>query len=134
MARPAAVAEQVDVKLELLPLRRQLERAIMKLVAPRAGAEQAEPGTDARDVRVHGDVALAEGEQQHARGRLAADAGQRGQLGAALLDRGVLEVVDARWIVELSEDRLDAGRLDLGDAAGPDGKLHVFVGRVTDGG
>ena len=45
----------------------------------RARAEQPEPRADARDVRVDRDVGHPVGEQQHARRRLAPDAGQRGQ-------------------------------------------------------
>src|SRR3712207_8805265 len=44
-------------------------------------------GADARDVGVDGHVAHAEGEQQDARGGLAAHAGQRGELAARPLDR-----------------------------------------------
>src|SRR3954470_3882732 len=108
MTRPAAVPEEVHVELKLLALRGQLEDRVVLFLERRAGAEEAEPGPDPRDVRVDGHVALAVGEQQHARGGLAADAGERDQLRAALLDARTREVVDARRIVELSEDRLDA--------------------------
>ncbi len=114
------------------PRRRDLEHRVVQLLERRALAEQPEPRPDARDVRVDGHVALAVGEQQHAGRGLAADAGQRGQLGAALLDARVREVVDARRIVELAQDRLDPERLDLRDAAGPDRQLDLGVRRVAD--
>src|SRR4051794_11648361 len=94
--------------------------------------EPAEAGADAADVRVHGHVALAEREQEHAGGRLAADAGERGEAGAALLDRGVPQAREV-VAVELAQDRLDAHGLDLRDAPGPDRRLDLLVGRVAYG-
>jgi hypothetical protein len=132
MTSPAAVPEQVHVELELLALRCEVERAIVKLVERRALAEQAQPSAHAGDVRVDRHVALAVGEQQHARGGLAADAGQRDQLGTALLDgqagEALVEVLD----VDLAQDVLDPGGLDLRDAARADRELDVGVGRVAD--
>ena len=40
MARPAAMAQQVHVELELLPARRQLEHRVMQFLERRACAEE----------------------------------------------------------------------------------------------
>ena len=79
VARPAAVAEQVHVELQLLPARGDREHLVVHLLERRLLAEQAEAPADARDVRVDRDLALPVGEQEHAGGGLAADAGQREQ-------------------------------------------------------
>src|SRR3954447_38803 len=132
MARPATVAQQVDVELQLLAARRQLEHPVVERLERRTGPEEPEARPDAGDVRVHRDVALAEREQQHARRGLAPDARQGGQAGATLLDARVREPAQV-VAVELAQDRLDADGLDLGDAAGPDRRLDVVVGGVADG-
>ena len=84
VARPAAVAQQVDVQLELGAGRRQPQHLVVQLVERRARPQQAQPRPDARDVRVDRHVAARVGEQQHAGRRLAADAGQRAQRSARL--------------------------------------------------
>ena len=71
MTRPPAVTQEVDVKLEFLPARRELEHGVVELLERRTLAEQAEAGADAADVGVDGDVAHAVGEQQDARRGLA---------------------------------------------------------------
>ena len=65
------------MQLELLAGRREREHLVVELLERRARAEQAQARADARDVRVDRDVAQPEGEQQHAGGGLAPDAGQR---------------------------------------------------------
>src|SRR3954466_10636606 len=131
MAGPAAMAQEVDVQLELLPAGRQAQHLVVKLLERRAGAEEPEPCPHARDVGVHRDVALAEREQQDTRGGLAADARQRGQPCPALFDARVRQPAEV-VAVELPQDRLDAGGLDLRDAAGADRRLHLGVRRVPD--
>src|SRR3954453_9764872 len=114
VARPTAVAEQVDVELELVAGRRHGEHLVMHLDERRLLAEQAEAGADAADVGVDGHVALAVREQPHARSRLAADARQRGQEGL------VAQVGAVERLRQRAQDRLDANRLDVRDAAGAD--------------
>jgi hypothetical protein len=82
MAGAPAVAQQVDVQLELLAGRGQREHLIVQLAERRARAQQMQPHADARDVRVHGHVAQPVSEQQHARGGLATHARQRRQVPA----------------------------------------------------
>src|SRR5829696_6086338 len=98
MTGPATVPEQVHVELQLLALGRDLENRVVQLLERRTLAEQPEPSAHARDVRVDRDVALAVGEQQHAGGGLAADAGERDQFVSALLDselrEALVEVLD----------------------------------------
>ena len=97
-------------------------------------AEQAEPGADAGDVRVDGHVALAVGEQQHAGGGLAADAGERDQLGAALPRRSASR--EARRGRRSSSSRRIAWiRTDLTFEMPPGriASLDLGVGRVAHG-
>src|SRR5579871_4730080 len=68
------VTQQVDVQLELLARLGEREHLVVELLEGRPRAQQAQARADARDVRVDGDVVAAVGEQQHAGGRLAADA------------------------------------------------------------
>ena len=60
----------------------------------RAGPEEAEPRPDARDVGVDGHIPHAEAEQQHARGGLAADAGQPHEVFLGLAHRQLAEPVE----------------------------------------
>ncbi len=85
MTRAPAVAQEVDVQLELLAGRRQREHLIVQLLERRAGAQQAQAHAHPRDVRIDGHVAQSVREQQHARGRLAPDAGQRDEVVASLV-------------------------------------------------
>ena len=132
VAGAAAVAEQVDVELELLPARGDREHVVVELLERRARAEQREPGADAADVRVDRHVGHPVGEQEHAGGGLAADAGERDELGARVGDVQVREVVERGRIVELAQDRLDPGRLDAADPARADRRLDVGVRGVAD--
>ena len=84
-----------------------------------------------RDVRVDRHVAQPEAEEQHAGRGLAPDAGQRAQRLAALLDRRVGHPVDAQRIADRAQDRLDARRLDLRDAARADRLLDLGQRRVA---
>ena len=59
------------------------QHLVVELLERRAGAEQAQPRADARDVGVDRHVGQPEGEQQHAGGGLAPDAGQGGQVARA---------------------------------------------------
>src|SRR5947209_13988280 len=68
VARAAAVAQEVDVELELLAGRGEREHLVVELVEAGARGEEVQAGADARDVRVHRDVAPPDGEEQHARG------------------------------------------------------------------
>src|SRR5688572_2201139 len=77
VARAAPVAQQIHVQLQLLARRGEGEHRVVQLLERRAGAQQAQPHADARDVRVDRDVVQAVGEQQHACRRLAPDARQR---------------------------------------------------------
>ena len=74
MAGAAAVAEQVEVELELLARGREGEHRVVELLERRAGPEQGEARADPGDVGVDRDVAHPEREQQHAGRGLAADA------------------------------------------------------------
>ncbi len=80
MAGAAAVAEQVDVQLELLAGRREREHLVVQLSNGAPACSRPQPHADTRDVRVDGHVTQAVGEQQHARGGLAPDAGQRDEV------------------------------------------------------
>ena len=73
MAGAAAMAQQVEVKLELLAAGRDREHRVVKLLEGGAGTEQGQASAHAGDVGVDGHVAHPEREQQHARGGLAAD-------------------------------------------------------------
>ena len=81
LAGAAPVAQQVDVELELGAGRREREHRVVELVraAPAAAAGRSRVA-DPPDVRVDRHVAPPVGEEQHAGRRLAADAGQRGQV------------------------------------------------------
>ena len=93
------------------PGRRQPQHLVVQLVERRARAQQAEPRADAADVRVHGDVAQPVGEQQHARGGLAADARQRAQRRARLVDRRLAHPREVEVLGQRLEDLLDPARL-----------------------
>ena len=93
MAGTPAVAEEVDVQLELLAGRCQREHLVMEQLEWGARLEQPQAHADARDVRVDGHVMQPVGEQQHAGRGLAADAGQGGEVVARLLERDVREPV-----------------------------------------
>ena len=140
VAGAPAVAQQVDVQLELLPGRREREHLVVQALERRAGLQQVQARADARDVRVDGHVAQAVGEQQHAGGCLAPDAGQRDEVVARLVSgaRGSQSSESScggsRGIVgDRAQDRLDAHGLDLGDAAGADRLLDLGDGRVAHG-
>src|SRR5215218_5562470 len=92
-----------------------------------AGSRAARARAHARDVRVDRHVALPVGEQQHAGGRLAADAGQGEQ------EVAILEMRTVERLREHAQDLLDAPGLDLGDAAGADRLLDLLVRGVADG-
>src|SRR6266487_2398452 len=87
----------------------------------------------ARDMGVDRDVAQAIGEEQHARGRLAPDAGQRAQVGLRLGHGRVAHPAQVERIPDRLEDGLDAHGLDLRDPARPDGLLDLPHRRVADG-
>jgi len=59
--------------------------------------------------------------------------GQRDEFFAALLDRQLRQALVEVLDVDLAQDLLDPGRLDLRDPAGADRELDVGVGRVADG-
>src|SRR3954454_8500070 len=132
MARAAAVAEQVDVQLELLAARGDGQHVVVELHERRAVAEQLEAGPHARDVGVDGHVAQPEGEQQHAGGGLAADPGERGQPRARLGDAEAVEVAEV-VAVERAQDRLDAHRLLAVQPTGLDRGLDVLERRIAYG-
>jgi hypothetical protein len=138
--------------------RREREHLVVQLLERRARTQQAQAHADARYVRVHRHVVPAVGEQQHTRSGLAADAGQRDEVVARLLERHVCEPAqrpeppiarDRRGVErELAgrrvsrrrptriagdrpQDRLDARRLHLGDAAGADRLLDLRERRVA---
>jgi len=120
----------------------------VQLVEAGARPQQPEPGADPGDVRVDRDVVQSVGEQQHARGRLAPDARQRDEIVACLLDRHARQPVQRNgsrpaggclgsrpglpWVGrDGAQDRLDAPRLHLRDAARPDRLLDDGDGRVA---
>ena len=126
------------MQLQLLARGRQREHLVVQLLERRALAQQCEPPADARDVGVDGNVVQAVGEQQHARGRLAPDARQRDEVVARLLERDPRQPVErelvwriARVVGDRAQDRLDAGRLHLRDAAGADRLLDLLERRVA---
>ena len=84
-----AVADQQHVHLVGSPSRAR--GAASRRAPPRAtpAAGQPEPRADPEHVGVHRHVRAAEREEQHAGGRLAPHAGQRAQVVARLLERGV---------------------------------------------
>ena len=110
----------------------------MRLLERGLRPDQAEPGGDAVDVGVDRQLGPVVGEQQHAGGRLAADAGQGLEELDRPLARGVLEPVEhvearpAR-LLDHAEDLLDPLRLDLRDPAGPDRLLDLLDGGGGDG-
>src|SRR5215218_7541618 len=131
-----AVAQQAHVQLQFLTRRREREHRVMELLERRARTQQVQTHADARDVRVDRHVVQAVGEQQHARGRLATDAGQAREV---RLTRGnghvaqPAEIEPMRFVpVDRSQDLLDARRLDLRDPARPDRLLDLGVRRVQD--
>jgi hypothetical protein len=85
VAGAAAVAQQVDVQLELLAGRGEREHLVVELLERGAGAQQA-AGASRRARRACRPAPRAgRSEQQHAGGRLAADAGQRAERSRDLL-------------------------------------------------
>ena len=111
---------------------REREHRVVQLLERRLRAQQAQARADARDVRVDRHVAQAEGEQQHAGGGLAPDARQRAEVGLRLGDRRVAHPVEVERVADRAQDRLDARRLHLRDAAGPDRLLDLLERRVAD--
>ena len=118
----------------------------MHLLERRTGPEQAQARADAGDVGVDRNVAHPEREQEHAGGRLAPDAGERGEValrlgywlaGQPVERQGVVQGDAARRSVlwrglgDRGEDRLDPCRLDLRDAAWPDRLLDLVDRRVA---
>jgi hypothetical protein len=83
VAGAAAVAQEVDVELELLAGRGEREHRVVLLLEGSAGAQESQARSHARDVRIDRDVAQAVGEEQHAGGGLAPHAGQGAEVGAA---------------------------------------------------
>ena len=132
----AAVAQQVQMQLELGAARGQRQHLVVHLGEAGAGAEQAEPGADPRDVGVDRDVAHPEREQQHAGGGLAPDAGQRAEvllrLGHGQLRQPIERQSVPRGLGDRDQDVLDPGGLDLRDAARPDRLLDLVDRRLAD--
>ena len=145
VTRSPPVAQQVHVELELLARRRNGEHLVVQLLEGSAGTKQAQSRADTRDVSVNRNVGQAVGEQQDAGRRLAAHARQSAQVVAArplaapsrihssdrrpvASLRGALAhraVGAPRGVRDRRQDRLDTGRLDLGDAAWADRLLHL---------
>ena len=71
MTRAAAMAQKVDVELQLGPWWGQLDHGVVDLVGRGAGAKEAKPGAHPAHVRVDGNIAPAQGEEEHAGGGLA---------------------------------------------------------------
>src|ERR1019366_7342372 len=107
-AGPPAVAQQVEVKLQLHAWSGQLQHRVVELLERSAAAQQPEPGADARDVRIDRNIAQTEAEQQHAGCRLAPDAGQRAERRAAALDRRVAHPVEAQRLTDGAQHLLDS--------------------------
>ena len=134
MARPAAVAEQVDVELQLLAPRREREHVVVELLERRARAEEPEPRAHPADVRVDGDVRHPEREQEHARGGLAADTGQGGEVGHSIPTPQPAQVGERNVTVGVGErvqHLLDALRLHGREAAAANGSHDLVEGRVA---
>jgi hypothetical protein len=104
-------------------------KQLVGLVSVRARWDPAEAGGDAVDVGVDGEGGPAHREDEHARGRLRADAGQGPQV---RLGRGVAEIVQAAKIdaalalLDCAQDLLDTAGLLVGDPAAADGVGHVL--------
>ena len=96
------------MQLELLAGRGEREHLVVQLLERRPRPEQPQAHAHARDVRVNRDVVQAVGEQQHTRGGLATDAGQRGEVVAGLLDRDIREPAQ-RQLAGRSRRRSPAG-------------------------
>ena len=103
------------MQLELLAGRGEGEHPIVELLEGGARGQQAQPDGDAGDVRVDGNLAQAEREQEDAGGGLSPDARQCGELLARLRERHRGQVLERNLAGavsgDLPEDRLDA--LDL---------------------
>src|SRR5580693_4443764 len=103
----------------------------------RAGSlwDPAEADRDAMHVSIDREGGPSHGEDEHAGGRLRADAGQRNKV---FLDRPVVEVVQpaevdpALTLADRGQDLLNPARLLVRDAAGADGVGHLPGGRFQD--
>src|SRR5580693_3294453 len=97
--------------------------------------DPAEADGDAVHVGVDGEGGPSHGEDEHAGGRLRADAGQRNKV---FLDRLVVEVMQAAEVdpalalTDRGQDLLDPARLLVRDAAAADGVGHLFRWRLQD--
>ena len=111
VARPAAVAQHVQVELQLLAARGELEHRSC-ISSNGARREQPKPRPHPRDVGVDRHVAHPEGEQQHARGGLPPDAGQRGQVLLRLRDGHPRQPVE-RQLASRARSSVIARRIDL---------------------
>jgi enoyl-CoA hydratase/carnithine racemase len=107
----------------------------MRLVGAGPRREPAESGGDAVHVGIDREGISSHGEDEHAGGRLRADAGQGGEV---FLDRLVIEFMQAAEVdpalavTDRGQDLLDPARLLVRDAAAADGVGDLVHWRVQD--
>jgi hypothetical protein len=107
----------------------------MRLLGTSARRDQPESSCNAMNMRVDGKRGTTHREHQHARRGLRPNAGKRLEIGVDLLVGQAGESCEVDGTLALlygGEDLLDAPRLDVREAAGPNGVRDFFRGRVQD--